>query len=403
MASLAALIAAYQEADEPGGGLRATLQLAGRTLLERQARLAAAVGANPIIVLVERLPASLTAAIDRLKGEGFKLVVARSAQEAADAVHPDDRLLLMADGLVAGQSHLERLLGAGPSSLLTVADLKVDDRFERIDAHSRWAGLALLEGDLLQRTALNLRDWDLQSTLLRRAVQGGARQIAVRGDPEDDQLTVAEHSGDLLDMQARIMEGASAARPDWVSRFLLAPLEELVVQILMPGPVTAGWLCFTAVLMTAMAAGAFAMGWLWTGLILLLLATPLEGVGDRLAALRMQLSAGPSWWSYLFPTFAAAALGALAVSLSRDRGWGCIALAAVTITFLIAQRIERGGARVRFQTVTAERKGMAWLLLPFAATGLWVAGLSALALYAAASFFWVQRQFHAPAPLTEQD
>jgi hypothetical protein len=37
---------------------------------------------------------------------------------------------------------------------------------------------------------------------------------------------------------------------------------------------------------------------------------------------------------------------------------------------------------------------MIWLLLPFAVTGMWIPGLAMLAGYAAASFFWVQRQVH---------
>ena len=48
--ALGALISAYQEDDQ--GVLRALFPLAGRTLIEYQARCAAAAGAAPIIVLV---------------------------------------------------------------------------------------------------------------------------------------------------------------------------------------------------------------------------------------------------------------------------------------------------------------------------------------------------------------
>ena len=47
--------------------------------------------------------------------------------------------------------------------------------------------------------------------------------------------------------------------------------------------------------------------------------------------------------------------------------------------------------------VLAERRGMAWLLLPFAAFDAWQAGLALLFAYAAASFFWAQRQVHSAA------
>ena len=96
--TLAALICAYHESGEPGDGLRATLPLAGRTVVERQARLAAAAGADSVIILVERLPPALIAAIDRMRGEGVRAIVARGVAEAAESVQPEDRLLLVSDG-----------------------------------------------------------------------------------------------------------------------------------------------------------------------------------------------------------------------------------------------------------------------------------------------------------------
>ena len=111
--SLAALIAAYHEADEPQGVLRATLPLAGRTVVERQARLAAAAGADPIVILVERVSPDLLAATDRLRDQGLRIVVARSAEEAAEAVHSGDRLLVIADGLIVAETHISRLTSLG--------------------------------------------------------------------------------------------------------------------------------------------------------------------------------------------------------------------------------------------------------------------------------------------------
>jgi hypothetical protein len=403
MGTLAALIAAYQETDEVGGGLRAVLPIAGRTLLERQARLAEWAGADPIVILVERVPSRLLEAVDRLRGDGLNVIVARSAAEASDAIGDAGAFLMLADGLVAAEEHVERLMGMGAPSLLTVADRRVDDRFERIDAHSRWAGLALLEGELLSRTAAMLNDWDLQSTLLRRAVQSGARQLALRGDPADDRLTIAERGGDLEDLQARIVEGAGGEREAWVSRYLLAPVERLLVHLLMPTKVTPGWLSFLAVAFGAFAVVAFATGWLLMGMILLLLATPLEGVAERLGAIRMQIASGPSWWNYLFPALAGASLLALSLSLAESRGWGCVVFAAATFAFYAALTVEAGGRKVTGRRWFAEPKAMIWLLLPFAVTGLWATGLGIVACYAAASFFWVQRQVHREAKPGQQD
>ena len=52
--AVGALIGAYQEDDS--GGLRALLPLAGRNVVDYQVRCAAAAGAAPIVVVVERVP-----------------------------------------------------------------------------------------------------------------------------------------------------------------------------------------------------------------------------------------------------------------------------------------------------------------------------------------------------------
>ncbi|HEX6376461.1 MAG TPA: hypothetical protein VFZ91_12170 [Allosphingosinicella sp.] len=401
--TLAALIAAYHEADDAGGGLRATLPIAGRTLLERQVHLAAAAGAEPVVVVVERVTAALGAALDRLRGEGVKLVLARSAEEAAEAVHSSDRLLLVGDGLVAPEAAIARLVALEGPAILVVPDLRVDDRYERIDAQSRWAGLALIDGQMLKLTASMLRDWDLQSTLLRRAVQAGARQLSVRGEAEDELPLVAENAEDLVELEAQIIAGAHVRRGDWVSRYLLGPIERLATRWLMPTAVTPTAVGLAATLLMLLAGLAFAKHWLGLGLAFLLLATPLEGIGERLASLRLQGARGPSWWGALLPALSAGVLLLLASALAPTRGWGCVALAGTIIAFALALRTEAQGRELPGKVWLAERKGMSWLMLPFAATNWWAAGLAVLAFYAGASFFWAQRHAHAAAPAAPQD
>jgi hypothetical protein len=400
---LAALIAAYQTADAPDGALRATLPLAGRTLVERQARLAAAAGANPIVVFVERMPADLLAAIDRMRTEGISVVVARTVDEAAQAIDPSARLLLFADGLVADHSHIARLSAAGGAALLTIPDHMGDERFERIDSHSLWAGLAMIDGQMLRQTASMLGEWDLQSTLLRHAVQGGARQFALRGEASDDRLTIAETPEDLVQAQALIVQSASAARGGWISRFLLRPAEQLLTRLLMPAAITPSWLYFGAAALVALSGILFAGDWRAAGMLLLLLATPLDGAAERLAVLRMEPTEPPDWWSYTLPAISSIALIALGYSLAGTHGWGSHILVAAVLAFMLALQRETRGHDVEGSVWLAEPKAMAWLLLPFALGGKWTAGLGALALYAVGSFFWAQHQVHDAPPTPPHD
>lgn len=388
--ALAALISAYHESGEPGA-LRATLPIAGRTVVERQARLAAAAGAGVIVIVVERMPAGLTAAIDRLRRDRIAVQVARNAEEAAEAIDPYDRVLLVADGAVANGDQLARLAAADGPAVLTVPDRGHGELYERIDASSRWAGLAIVDGGLLRETTAMLRDWDLQSTLLRRALQAGARHLGAEGP-----VAILDTTSDLDGLERQILAAATEARGGWAAR-LLAPIERMATTFLMGAPAGSSPFGTAAAVLTGLGALFFAYGWLWLGLILALLATPLEGIALRLARLRMQDDVDRSWWAQFLPALSAAALAGLAYSLSAERGWGMLLLAVITVAFLLALGIETEGRKVRGSFFLAERRGMTWLLFPFALFGGWATGAAALFAYAAGSFFWAQRQVHSAA------
>ncbi|HEX8640051.1 MAG TPA: hypothetical protein VF704_02730 [Allosphingosinicella sp.] len=388
--ALTALIAAYHESGE-AGVLRACLPLAGRTLLERQVRLAAAAGASPVVVVVERMPVALAAAIERLRRERLPIEVARSVDEAALAIDSNDRVLIIADGAVGDASELERLARSDAPAVLTVPDKNHGELYERIDAASRWAGLAAIEGALLAETAAMLRDWDLQSTLLRRALQAGARHVAAAAP-----VAIIDSTGDLAGLERQIMVSADGAPGGWASH-LLGPLERAATRLLMHGPAAPAMIGSAAALLVTLAAGAFASNWLVSGMAAMLLATPLEGIGQRLARLRMQDDIGRSWWSYLLPALAGTALIGLAYTLAPAHGWGMILLAFTTLAFMVAAGIEGEGRKLRGAGFLAEWKGMAWVMLPFALAGAWHIGLSGLFVYAAASFFWAQHEAHRPA------
>jgi hypothetical protein len=385
--ALAALIAAYHESSEPGA-LRATLPLAGRSVVERQARLAAAAGAAPIIVVVERMPPALGAALARLRREGVPVQVARGAAEAAAAVDPGDRLLVIADGAVADLDQLARIARSEDDAVLTVPDNAFGEQYERIDAGSRWGGVAAVGGAMLRETAAMLRDWDLQSTLLRRALQAGARHVAADGP-----IAILDGPADLAGLERQILASAGEARGGWASR-LLAPVEGAASRLLMAGPIGPDAVGGLAAVLTGLGALMLGYGWLWTGLVLMLLATPLDGIAGRLARLRMLDDVRRSWWCHLLPILAGAGVAGLGYALAPAFGWGMVLVAFTTLAFLLALGIETEGRTLRGSLFLAERKGMTWLMLPFAVFGAWNVGLAVLFAYAAGSFFWAQREAH---------
>lgn len=392
--ALAALISATREAREPGVALRATFWLAGRTLVERQARLAAGAGAAVVIILVESLPAELVQAVERLRAEGLLVVTARNAVEAAAAISPGMKLMLIADGFVGDRVHVERLLGVDRPALLAVSDRGFDDRFERIDNDLRWAGLALVDADLLRDAAMMPADWDVQSTLLRRALQTGVKPLPLTDEREAAELALVERRQDFAELQRRILAGATAGPRNWASRYLLAPVERLATGAMMTGPVGVTAIGVGSVVLTALAAIAFFYDWRWAGLILLLLSLPLEGIAARLAKLRLFRLSDTAWWRIGASAFAGTALVSLGYSLSASHGWGMILLAVLAIAFLLALRTETETQRPPGEALLANLPSLVVAMLPFAISGWWAAGVAFLAAYSAASFFWAQHHLH---------
>lgn len=389
--ALGALIGAYQEDDQ--GGLRALYPLAGRTLLEYQARCAAAAGAAPIVVMVERIPVALNEALDRLRAEGLPVVAVSDGDEAANRFEAGSLILQVADGLAPDMTLLARLAEHQEPAIALVPDDEAHESYERVDATSRWAGVALIDGHTLGSTAAMLGDWDLQSTLLRRTVQGGARRVAV-GDASGGTLLVHQPE-DLAGFERRLLTASRGARRDWASRFVLPVVEEFATERLMESRMRPEWLMLGALLLTLAAAFAFSRGWLWQGLALMILSTPLDLVARRLASLRLKpLPPQLLTRRLLWP---AAGLALLALgwwNVNHGGGWGALVAALTAAAFAEAARIEQSGTDVPPQLWLFSRRNAIFMAIPFAFAGWWNPLLAVLALYAAASFFAVQHFRH---------
>jgi hypothetical protein len=387
---LGALIGAYQEDD--AGGLTALLPLAGRTLVEYQVRCAAAAGASPIVVLVERIPAALNQAFARLTHEGLNVVPVSDGSEAATRFEPGSLVLLIGDGVAPPLDLLTGLEGDAEPLVLTVPDDDAHEDFERVDGASRWSGVAIVEGQMLGATAAMLGDWDLPSTLLRRSIQGGARLVPVA--PASEPL-LARNSGELAQFERSLVAGSRGERPDLASRYVIPPVEDFATERLMETSIPAEWLLHAALALTLVAAFAFTRGWLWAGIALLVLSTPLDLVAKRLGILRLRpLRENALSGRLLWP---AAGLALIALGwwqAHHGGGWGAMLAAIAGCAFAEAYRLERTHSEVPPPIFLFSRRNVILGALLFAIAGAWTGFLVAVLVYAAISFFFVQFLAH---------
>lgn len=388
--AIGAVIGAYQEDDS--GGLRALLPLSGRTLIEYQVRCAVSAGAAPIIVMVERVPQALQDAFERLRLDGIGVLPVSDVREAVSRFEAGSMILIIGDGVAPPADLVGSLADEAEPAIATVPDDEAHAMFERIDAESRWAGVAVIDANLLASTAAMLGDWDLQSTLLRRTIQEGARRVSsgeLGGDP-----LLADSADDLQDFQRRLLLGSRGARPDWVSRYLLPPVEEFATEHLMKQRVPPLALMWGAVGLTLAAALCFSRGWLGIGLVLLISALPLDLIASRLAALQLRplpvrlLSRRALW--------PAAGIALLALGWWEMRnvsGWGALLTAVAAAAFAEAARLERTGMPDTELWLISRRSAIV-AAIPFALAGAWTSYLVGLLAYAAMSFFIIQHVRH---------
>jgi len=394
--AVGALIGAYQE--DESGGLRALLPLSGRTVVDYQVRCAAAAGAAPIVIVVERVPQALQDAIERLRLDGIGVFPVSDVEEALSRFEAGSMILVIGDGIVPPADLVATLADEPEGAVATVPDDEAHEMFERIDGESRWAGVALVDARLLGSTAAMLGDWDLQSTLLRRALQEGAvrlRAAEVGGEP-----LLADAGADLEQFQRQLFLASRGVRPDWVSRYLLPPIEEFATEQLAGTGVRPMWLIWAALALTLGGAFCFSRGWLGAGLILLIASMPLDLIASRLATLRLRpLPVRILTRLALWPAAGVAALALGWWEMRHVSGWGALVTALAALAFAEGGRIERAGLPEGELWLFSRRSAIT-LAIPFTLAGAWTSYLVGLLAYAAISFFIIQHVRHQQLELT---
>lgn len=398
--AIAALIAAYHEAEATATGLRALLPMAGRTLLEYQVRRAVGAGARHCVILVERVPAALNEALDRLRRDGIAVEIARTPSDAADRFHPEETIILIADGLIAAPPCFDALAAQRPPAVLVVPDIAENEVFERVDAQWRWAGLALTDAATLADTAAMLGDWDLQSTLMRRIVQSNPRKISPVGEGEtaDPRATIViAETEDASRLAGKTdFVGGPPIGTSWIERSVLGPIAALLAPLLIDRPIEPNWLRIAASALAAGGAAAFFFGWLWSGVALLMLPGMLCSLAARIDIARLRDPRANPISTVILPVFYVAAIGTLAHFLAETSGnllYYPLAGLAVLGLLLVARlelvpRANASATRVA-STVRATATGALWLLPLFGLASLWAWWPGFVAVYALVSALYL--------------
>ncbi len=323
--TLIALAAAQTLADDVDAWgmprLRALLPMAGMTVIEHQAEAARRVGASAMLLLVDGVPAALAEACDRIRARGLAVDLVRDGQDIAKASLQAERMLLVGDAIIASAAAWQAVSSSRAPILLVTNDSSTTQALERIDAQTRWAGLALLDGARLASLDRCPPDWDPQLFLFRSAVQDGTEQLDWAGSQFVSGDMAVASSGTVIDaLESRVMAQSDAREAGLGRRWLMAPLVRMVAGPLLARQASGKAARLVSLALSLAAGGLVLAGHLLPGLALGVGAMSAHVTGDFVTRFRPE---GRLWRGLA----TAGLVAQLLVLLLAERGstWGTAA------------------------------------------------------------------------------
>lgn len=319
------LIAALGRSAE--GTLRATLPIAGRSVLDWQAALLRSLGVERVLCLTDspgRAILDLQHAVEA-GGAGFHALHGFAALPGL--VRAEDDLVILRDGLVPDPGVVRALLGGGERLERVVATIPADHPlaaafpvdFERIDAADHWAGVLAMRGGPVQQLADFPADADAVSLLLRLALQAGTARRALAPRELTPESWLLADSAAAVERHEAMLIARAAPPADW--RAPLATLAARLARVLASRALARGGLVAGSGALVLLLGGlvAAAFGFAATGLAAAAMGAFAAAAAQALAALKARLQ------PFAEPARLAAVPGAVVDSLAALTAWFALA------------------------------------------------------------------------------
>lgn len=201
--SLVEQVSSGQSGAEPRM-LRGLLPVGGRSLLRHQIGLALHLGARRIVVLAEAMRAELVALQHVAEAGSAQFHVVATGRALVPLVLPEDDVIVLGDGLLAMPDAARALVESGPSVVTFPIEAALPHGFERIDINHAGAAVMRIPGRIVAGLADLPPEWNVQSALLRLAVQA---RLTMRAAPsamlDDGSWTIVRSEHDALQAEQR--------------------------------------------------------------------------------------------------------------------------------------------------------------------------------------------------------
>ncbi len=360
--------------------------------LEFQLRRARAAGVGHVVIHVDRMTSALLASTERLRSEGLSIDIARTVNDAAEMIHPDEAVLILSPDLILSSARLTSVATAAEPVLLCVRDEPANERFELIDATARWTGFARIDGALLRRTAAMVGDWDFASTLMRRAVQEGAARETLIPEQAGADLMLIDSGSAARAAGRRLIATTPVADAGGAMHWLIAPVARMIARSAGEFGLEPQWVTLAGIVLFGAAAACAMAGWIVASLLLFLFGQTCD------VASCLSTRAGAAtlrWEKFRGPVGTATAMIvilAMGTTLTlRTAQWGCLVLSMIIIgaTWLAAPLAHEDASLSKWRS---DPGGHAVIGLTGFALFSPVAALIMSAAHAVFSLGWVMRK-----------
>ena len=145
--------------------------LYGQPLFHHSIKQLQALGIKQFLIQVESVPAALLSYRDDALDAGLHVDFVRNPEDVVAKSEQAARFLVLRADHLWDPKLIGEAIGKGTPLVATVEERGENCAFERIDLNHRWAGLAIVEQNIVRALAQLPEGWDLASALMRQAVQ----------------------------------------------------------------------------------------------------------------------------------------------------------------------------------------------------------------------------------------
>ncbi|APG62606.1 hypothetical protein LPB140_07205 [Sphingorhabdus lutea] len=172
MSVTTALISVHNFMQDGPESLSALNSIFSKTVVEEQIDQLIRLKFKRIFISVGQITSKLTDIIDKYQSGSVEIILIRSAQDLKEKIE-NQSFLLVGDSIIMEDNiiNVYCLANNAKNKLFLLDSREENADFERLDLNNRWAGFALLQGDMLSNISDVADDWSLESMLVRIAMQ----------------------------------------------------------------------------------------------------------------------------------------------------------------------------------------------------------------------------------------